>query len=73
MRIVTCEKRTSKDGNNPIEAGMMGTICTIFYNKFDFQFKKGVDREPPTEVRHRDGEIVRDNSGQAKTIAYRAR
>ena len=37
LRIVTYEKRMNKDGNNPIQAGMMRTICTILYNKFAFQ------------------------------------
>ena len=26
----------------------MTTVCTILCNKFDFQVKKGVGREPPT-------------------------
>ena len=71
LRIVTYEKRMNKDGNNPIKAGMMRTICTILYNKFDFQLKKDVDREPPTPLRDGDGQIMTDNDGQPRTVACR--
>ena len=37
---------------------MTGTICTILYNKFDYQFKKDVVCEPLMEVRNGNGEIV---------------
>ena len=69
LRIVTYEKRMNKDGSNPIEAGMMRTICTILYNKFDIQLKKDVDREPPTPLRDADGQILTDNDGQPRIIA----
>ena len=71
LRIVTYEKRMNKDGNDPIEAGMMRTICTILYSKFDFQFRKDVDREPPTPLRDGDGQIMADNDGQPRTVACR--
>ena len=71
LRIVTYERRMNKDGSNPIEAGMMRTNCAILYNKFDFQFKRDVDREPPTALRGADGEILTDTYGQPKTVAFR--
>ena len=42
----------------------MRTTCTILYNKFDFQFKKDVDREPPTgDGRWQSCEDVRVQGG----------
>ena len=49
----------------------MRNICTILYYKFDFQFKKDADREPPTPLRECDGQIMMDNDGQPRTVACR--
>ena len=46
---ITYETKMNKDVQNPIEGGMMSTICTIPYDKFDFQLKQDVGREPPID------------------------
>ena len=69
--MVNFEKRMSKNGPNPIEKHTMRTICTILYNKFDFQVKIDVDRGPPTVLNGVDGQPLLDVNDQPRTIACR--
>ena len=64
LRIFAYEKRMSKDGRNLIEGGVTRTICTILYNKFDFQLKKAVTSSRRPTVELVDGEVVKEDGVQ---------